>query len=258
MDCKQVQQRNIADEYLAGRLSAEEADAYESHYFTCDRCLEDLRFRELMAKQLREEGSTLFASEIEAESRDPGTWRERLAEWRDLHLPPGRAWAGGLVAVVAVIIVAVLIVPPHNHPSHLQDLWDPVPHPYLATSLRGGPGASEFRQGMEHYSHGRYREAADWLERSVARGTPEAEVQFYLGVSLLLADDPPGAVQALRAASLQSPAAALYRWYLAQALFEGGRLAEAESELILLTAAEGEYAVAAQTLLETVQSVRYR
>ena len=67
MNCKSIHKENIADDYLAGRLAPDKADAYECHYFECDACFEDLHLRKQLAEQIREEGAELFAAEIAAE-----------------------------------------------------------------------------------------------------------------------------------------------------------------------------------------------
>jgi Putative zinc-finger len=43
LTCADVEARDLDAGYLAGRLSPEEAAAYEAHYFGCDRCWATLR-----------------------------------------------------------------------------------------------------------------------------------------------------------------------------------------------------------------------
>lgn len=38
LTCAEVDDRDLESGYVAGRLTAEEAEAYEAHYFGCDRC----------------------------------------------------------------------------------------------------------------------------------------------------------------------------------------------------------------------------
>src|SRR5215217_6504252 len=42
MTCHDVETRGMAEEYLLGRLSEADAEAYESHYFSCERCYSEL------------------------------------------------------------------------------------------------------------------------------------------------------------------------------------------------------------------------
>lgn len=43
LTCAELETRHVEAHYLAGRISAEEAVAYEAHYFACDRCWALLR-----------------------------------------------------------------------------------------------------------------------------------------------------------------------------------------------------------------------
>ena len=75
MNCESIRKGNIADEYLAGRLSSEETEAYERHYFDCEACFADLQFRRGLAEQLKAEGAEIFAAEIAAEQEGAGVPR---------------------------------------------------------------------------------------------------------------------------------------------------------------------------------------
>jgi tetratricopeptide (TPR) repeat protein len=82
MNCETIRRLGIADEYRAGRLSAEETDAYEEHYYACERCFEDLRFRDRVAGYLREEGERLFPAELAA-ARAEAAARPEVVVWPD-------------------------------------------------------------------------------------------------------------------------------------------------------------------------------
>ena len=131
MDCQSIRKRRLADEYIAGRLSADESEAYERHYFECDRCFADLRFHDEVGKHLRQAGPSLFAAEIAAErvaqSIIKVPWSERLRA-RTRTRP---AWITGLAAAAAVIAVALLVNEPSLRAARWRDLWDPVPYPYV-------------------------------------------------------------------------------------------------------------------------------
>ena len=65
MDHSYVEEQDLAESYLAGRLSESERDAFEAHYFACETCLERLEtaegFREGML-QVAAEDLTLAAA----------------------------------------------------------------------------------------------------------------------------------------------------------------------------------------------------
>jgi len=258
MDCETIRKRHLADEYRAGRLTAEEAEAYECHFFACDRCFADLRFRDQVAGRLSEEGSSLFAAELDRERRRGADER---SGWRGLldQLRPRRAWAStglraaGATAAVFIFLLAVDHIADRS--PGVRDLVAPTAHPYVASELRGDAGSAEFRRGMEAYAAGRYEEAADWLRRSTEAGSANGEAPFYLGVSLLMLDDATGAQAALQEAVGRVPSSSLYRWYLAQALLEQGRAEAAKAELNRIVDSGGEHARKARDLLRRIEEI---
>ena len=42
-DCARIEERDLVALYLAGNLPENEAEAFEAHYFACERCWEDVR-----------------------------------------------------------------------------------------------------------------------------------------------------------------------------------------------------------------------
>jgi len=267
MDCDRIRREHIADEYRAGRLSPEDAEAYEVHYFACDRCFEDLQLRDRIARHLAAEGSVLFAPEIAAQeaerAREAGERRtviRRRVPARGLRpwfAPLRPAWVGAAAAVAAVAVV-LLLVGTHDRAARWQGLLTPTAYPYSASELRGGPGLPEFDAGMTHYDQGRYHEAAELLQRSIAAGAGDADVRFYLGVSLLMTKDFRGAARALEQAVRLVPSSDPYRWYAAQAHLGCGRVEEAELELRQLASGNGRFSGAARNLLQSISEARPR
>jgi len=257
MDCDTIRERGIADEYLAGRLPPEEAEAYEEHYFGCDRCLEELQFHKALAAELREHGEELFAGEIAgeraAEARGESVASDRARRgWFSLPdwlTSPRPAWGLAAAAAVALLMVVVLTGRGPDRAERLRDLWTPVAYPYVAAELRGGTDPTAFEQGMEHYQAGRYTEAAEPLALHVEGDPEDHEAFFYLGVSRLLSEEPEVAVADLERARRLVPSSKLYLWYLAQAELEAERPDDAERHLRELTASQGEFAEDAARLL---------
>ncbi|MBM3285926.1 MAG: tetratricopeptide repeat protein [Candidatus Eisenbacteria bacterium] len=267
MDCESVRKGRLAERYREGHLSPEEAEEYERHYFSCDRCFQDLRLEDLVAERISAEGEALFAEEIVAESAVgsrgaapvSGTIPARrrplidLRKWWSSLARP--AWAGGLVAATAVAVIAIVSMMSMNRDAALKRCWTPSAHPYIASELRGAEEIDEFRQGMESYAAGRYKEAADRLSRSAEVDPRDADIHFYRGVALLMSGRPRAAREALQTASGLVPASELYRWYLAQAQLMSGEVAKAEESLRPLAAGD-EYAVRARALLDRIAEVR--
>jgi len=43
IDCARIEERDLVTLYLAGRLPENEAEAFEAHYFACERCWADIQ-----------------------------------------------------------------------------------------------------------------------------------------------------------------------------------------------------------------------
>ena len=54
MDCGRVAREEILESYLVGRLSDEDRDAFEAHYFECARCFDELQTLQAIQAELRQ------------------------------------------------------------------------------------------------------------------------------------------------------------------------------------------------------------
>jgi tetratricopeptide (TPR) repeat protein len=264
MDCETIRRRQIVDEYAAGRLSIEEAEEYEKHYFSCDGCFDQLRHRDHLARFLKAHGPALFSRELAAETaRARGVPRARggafpVPEWLSgLWAVP---WARGLAAATVILIAGLLTYQDMQRARSWKSICSPQAYPYAASELRGRPAPPGLVHGMELYTASRYEEAAVALDRASRAAPDDAEIAFYLGLALLMSGRDRPALEALRQAGELVPASRLYRWYLAQALVRTGQRTAAEAELEQLAAvgpsgAGGEYAAEAQMLLRQVRAV---
>ena len=60
-ECPEKNSEKI-DQYLAGKLSPEEMDAFEQHFFQCDACFKELQFRRDVAGTVKESAAQLKAA----------------------------------------------------------------------------------------------------------------------------------------------------------------------------------------------------
>src|SRR5262245_174058 len=87
MDCDQVTREEVAQRYLLGSLGEDDREAFERHYFDCERCLEELQMLEGVRDEL-----------VRAPERERPI-RQRLRIW----LP-----AAAVAAVLVLAVTAIL------------------------------------------------------------------------------------------------------------------------------------------------------
>src|SRR5207245_4185528 len=52
MTCQEIETAELAEKYVLGQLDSKDQEAYESHYFRCSRCFEELQLRQGMQAEL--------------------------------------------------------------------------------------------------------------------------------------------------------------------------------------------------------------
>lgn len=132
-----------------------------------------------------------------------------------------------LAPVTAIAVLAVLLSVPPQSVLDLRQLARVEPVPYVQLETRSGHHAADqpFDLAMAHYSAQRYRAAARGLRDAIVAAESGEDwgqmdqARLYLGLSLLLAEQPAEAIAPLTAAtgSVLLPVAERSRWYLAQA-----------------------------------------
>lgn len=247
MNCQDVDTLQIIERYLEEKLSPEEAEAFEKHYFECDRCFAELKLRDSLARELRSENQTASVTTmVSASSGRKRTW--------------------GLVAAAALLLLIVpvyLMLQINGDPSNqivaeraeiLETLGrvQEMP-PYLPSVIRGAdsPGES-FRLGMERYAAGEYRAAVPLLEEAASENPNHIPSAFYLGMCYLATDQPTKAVVQLQK-TLDSDLDAYQEeahWYLAKAHFQLGNVDQGRRHLEQVAAINGVFASDAQANLE--------
>jgi hypothetical protein len=111
LDCARVEEQEYEGRYLAGSLSEAEAEAFEAHYFSCDRCWTAVeRAMELRAAYMPGVGpvTSAVAAQVATEGSEGDQPRmpERVSTGRRRALGRWvhRAWAPTLAAAAVVII----------------------------------------------------------------------------------------------------------------------------------------------------------
>ena len=248
MDCGRVAREEILESYLAGRLTEQDREAFEGHYFECARCFDELRTLQTIRDVLP--GATV---EFEAK-RTHGVTR-----W---------APAVGLAAAVVLAVGTVLLMRPSSPSSppesttstssptevrtpvtptrqepqsptapepSLEQLARVEPPRYEPVRLRGpaDEATQRFERGMEHYRKADYAGAVEAL-RAAAELEPDApQIRFFLGVSHLMLGQDDAAIDRLRATIALGDSAYLEEahWYLAKAFLRRKDFGAAETQL---------------------------
>jgi tetratricopeptide (TPR) repeat protein len=273
MDCESVARGEIVENYLLGRLSEEDREAFEEHYFECARCFDELRALQA----------------VQAELRRPDTkFESRTAR-------PFLRWAPAALAAAAVLVVAVVVsmrstsptgssetantqprsqgqTPETSQPQppeptvapepSLEQLARVEPPRYEPPTLRNVPdeATARFLRAMERYGAADYARAVEGL-RSAAKLDPDApHIRFFLGVSHLMLGEDGAAIDRLRAtiALGDSPYLEEAHWYLAKAYLRRKDLGAAESELKTLIQLRGRGSDEASRLLTQLERLEKR
>lgn len=258
MRCEDFQKSEVIDDYLLGRLSEEDREAFGRHYFECDRCFEELKFRENLIRVCREHGETLFADVLnEREAARKGRLADILAKlfprpfWQ-------RRWVYAAVSVVVIVILIPLLFSTLFAPNKYAQLADIKPYPYLLAGLRSGASEQErlFHEGMRFYTSGEYKLASQRLEKVVAVNSENVLAHFYLGVCSLMDDEPGKATRSLERAAVAQPDTEIFHWYLGQAYLKKGAGDKALREFEKVHDLEGDYRLRAEALIQKIKEIK--
>lgn len=266
MNCRDIETHEIIDKYLNDRLSEQETEEFEQHYFGCSRCFAELEARHAAAFELNGVNNSLKALPERA-PRGSFSW----------HIP--------LAAAASILLAAMLLfkfydpqapVPPpavrNERPdavpaeatdqnAKLQQLAmiDEAP-PYVSSSRRGGEGnlaLEKFREGMEKYVQGRYTDAIPPLEQSARLDPSHLPTTFYLGISYLMTDKPDQAISRLSrlTRSDSNPFSDESHWFLAKAFLKKQDLVSARRELDYVVASGGQHSEEARQAVRLLNEI---
>jgi TolA-binding protein len=231
MDCTRVAADEIADQYLLGHLSEADRAAYESHFFVCERCIDELRTLESLRTELQQ---TMPVESAEPVRRRRHSWVWAAAAAAGLALP-FVMWSGArlLAPTSDRDRTAVMLTAPQLPPTPAQDtglaalaeLSRIEPPPYLSLTVRSEEDARiRFEAAMTAYTRGEYATAATALEEVVSLQPSNTRALFFLGISYLMVDRADAATTVLqRCAAAGDP---VYsdeaRYFMAKALLRKG------------------------------------
>jgi CHAT domain-containing protein len=205
LDCTSIEEQEIVSRYVGQKLSPEEAEAFEEHYFGCDRCWAEVQ----AATEVRAALSPEHAKEIVSSSPSSKT------NWRLLAIAASVA-----IAVVAGLLVSRLgtgktpvetvVAAAGSRRATEARLTGGFPHAEVETVTRGEGGPAK---------PWRLQKALEDAQREV-ESNPSAEAWRAVGVAeLLLGDGHDQAVNTLKKAAEKYPNDAKIQSDLAAAYF---------------------------------------
>ena len=246
------------EDYLLGKLAAEDRDAFEQHYFACDRCFGGLQ--------------TLIAvrKELAAQSK---------IQEQPAKLPFRWAWSFAPVAAVLLLAIAVSIwrwegqnasptpvkepvasaSPSQDVTTDLQELARFAPPHYDPVVVRGmGEEQREFDSAMRFYRNGDFAAAAARLAQALKANPRSPHVLFFLGVSELLDGKTDEGISHLHrtVATGDTPFVEEAHFFLAKAFLRKGDIAAAEGELQRVVLVGGDLQQSANELLNQLRKQR--
>lgn len=267
MNCHDIETHEIIDKYLGDRLSDQETEEFEQHYFGCAHCFAELQWRHAAALELNVNKNNLK------------TLPERVPRvWSPWHVP--------LAAAASILLAALMLfrfydpqilVPPpvvqnespeagglagaSDQNAKLQQLAmvEEAP-PYVPSSSRGGEGnlaLEKFKEGMEKYVQGRYADAIPSLEQSARLDPSHLPTTFYLGICYLMTDKVDHAIS--RLSRLTRPDSNPYsdesHWFLAKAFLKKQDLVSARKQLNSVVASDGPHSEEAQQAVRVLNEI---
>jgi tetratricopeptide (TPR) repeat protein len=229
MDCERVEREDIIEKYLTGRLDRAEQTEFETHYFSCSKCLQKLQVSRLLQEKLWEQGDKI------------------LPQTQKLHrVRTGRrAWVFSAATVVLIVAATALwwqFGGPGRTPSGTKETPSSLimlarfePPSYVPPALRGAEdeATERFRIGMKHYVEAHYGEAIPDLRTAVDLAPERVSIRFFLGICLLMTEQTDAGIEELKKTIELGDSVYLEEahFYLVKAFLAKGDVGRAKEEL---------------------------
>jgi hypothetical protein len=276
MVCESVDERDLIERYLLGRLSDADREAFEAHAFECERCLGALETMRVLREELRRERVAAVPDPTTG-SRAPWDWHPVLATAAAVLVV--LMGAGGVLGWLwhvrsaerpgavstelktpAAPSTSGKSAPSIPSTDAVLELARIDPPRYVPFTVRGAGDdrAGRFDRAMQDYSNGNYERAAIGLRRVLADDSEDVETNFFLGIALLMTDDVDRGIERLRVtiALGESSFRELASLDLGKVLIRKGDLAAAERELNRTITLQGSHRSEASDLLRALQALR--
>lgn len=169
--CSIVDAPRSVEQYVTGRMSKAERDAFEDHFVNCAQCQREIQ----------------LVGAVRTALRTPSVVVGRAPTWKRIS---SRRWIGAGVALAAgIAAITIVRMAPSPALTKLGGVLEPPV--YLGVAVRGTVGRADsvFDHAMSQYASQRYGDAAVELRAALAAGQDSVPTEFFLGVSELLTGD---------------------------------------------------------------------
>lgn len=263
MNCEQIMGSEVAAKYLLGQLSEAEQEAFEQHYFECQRCFDELQtFRALQA-ELKQSAGVIQREPIVQRAVSPWTWAAAatavllvvgIGYWLERPRPPSPP-----PSATTIITAPNVERPPVTRVPSLSELAEVRPPNYTPVILRGSPdqATQRFHEAMLRYMKGDYAGTIPGLYAASQLNPKAPHISFFLGTCYLITDQTDSAIAQLRrtVALGDSPYLEETRFYLAKAYLRKADPVAAQTELKKVVRLHGEREEEARELLRQLESL---
>lgn len=153
--CAHVDEGDFETRYAAGQLAENEAEAFEEHYFACDRCWVLVqRAVEIRAAEGTEGKSAVVSTSLERKVAHGGATRSpvvpRTAAWRN---PRASRWLA-LAAAATIIVVGTWRIDAWRRPgSETVAMRGPTDSLHIVTETRGTTLIASWARATEATSY---------------------------------------------------------------------------------------------------------
>jgi tetratricopeptide (TPR) repeat protein len=273
MNCKEVDEQDVLERYLLERLTEQERDEFEKHYFECGPCFVQLQTALTLQEELRSKplvaipaGRPLFrrawawapALVVVVLLFAVGIWwykAEIYQSWRQAS-SSASSNSSGTPAAGALISGDQSQTSSPATPT-LEQLARVKAPSYSGIILRGAENEAQetFRKAMLSYTRGDYAKAIPGLQAATKASSETAKFSFYLGACYLLTGQTDDAIESFRRtialddAAYSEPA----HFYLAKAYLAKKVVPAAEEELQTTVQLRGSKAAEAAEILRQLR-----
>ena len=231
MDCRRVMLNGLAKKYVSGELDEPMREAFERHYFECDRCFDDVRTHQSEDAQVWRWGWLVAAAAVILLVAG-------MTAWNQVRRPSAEPATRVVDPAPTVAPSASAATPQTPSPEPvpvMSDLARFDPPGYIAPTLRSStdPARQQFRDAMAVYQSSQYRPALAGFKAAVDLDASAPDSNFFLGICYLLVGETDAGIHSLRntIALGDSPFLEEAHFYLAKGLLRQNELTAAQQQL---------------------------